>query len=147
MSTIIFSKIIVSLIIRKRSNYVNWNCIFHLKIKLTSQWAGRRMSKHETGKIIWKSIASITIQKLNGRIIAKFQTTFIEEHIFRLHMNMENLFNNKALSDNMNAIFNENYQLIFKEVQKPVEESFEKILRDIIQPVFDKFPYNELFAE
>lgn len=60
---------------------------------------------------------------------------------------MDNLFNNKALSDNMNAIFNENYQLIFKEVQAPIEESFEKILRDIIQPVFDKFPYKQLFAE
>lgn len=47
----------------------------------------------------------------------------------------------------MNAIFNENYQLIFNEVQQPVEESFEKILLDIIQPVFDKYPYKELFAE
>lgn len=62
-------------------------------------------------------------------------------------MNLDNLFNNKALSDNMNAIFNENHQLIFNEIQKPVEESFEKILRDIIQPVFDKFPYKNLFAE
>ncbi len=58
---------------------------------------------------------------------------------------MDNLFNNKVLSDNMNAIFNENHQLIFNEVQQPVEESFEKILVDIIQPVFDKFPYKELF--
>lgn len=62
-------------------------------------------------------------------------------------MNMDNLFNNKVLSDNMNAIFNENYELIFKEVQEPIESSFEKILLDIIQPVFDKFPYKELFAE
>lgn len=62
-------------------------------------------------------------------------------------MNMENLFNNKVLSDNMNAIFNENHQLIFKEVQQPIEESFEKILLKLIQPVFDKFPYKELFAE
>lgn len=62
-------------------------------------------------------------------------------------MNMDNLFNNKALSDNMNAIFNENHQLIFKEVQPAIEETFEKILLDIIQPVFDKFPYKELFAE
>lgn len=62
-------------------------------------------------------------------------------------MNMDNLFNNKALSDNMNAIFNENYQLIFREVQAPVEESFERILLDIIRPVFDKFPYNQLFSE
>lgn len=61
-------------------------------------------------------------------------------------MHLDNLFNNKALSENMNAIFNENHQLIFKEVQPSIEESFEKILRDIIQPVFDKFPYNELFA-
>lgn len=61
-------------------------------------------------------------------------------------MHLDNLFNNKVLSDNMNAIFNENHQLIFKEVQPSIEESFEKILRDIIQPVFDKFPYSDLFA-
>lgn len=66
---------------------------------------------------------------------------------FRLRMNMDNLFNNKELSDNMNAVFNQNHELIFNEVQEPVEKSFEKIVREIVQPVFDKFPYNELFAE
>lgn len=76
-----------------------------------------------------------------------FKLSVIFKYFLRLRMNMDNLFNNKALSDNMNALFNENYQLIFKEVQQPVEASFEKILLKLIQPVFDKFPYKELFAE
>lgn len=60
---------------------------------------------------------------------------------------MENLFNNKLLSDNMNAILNENGPLILKELEEPVQQAVSKIFLGLIQPVFDKFPYNELFAE
>lgn len=60
-------------------------------------------------------------------------------------MNLENLFNNKELSDSMNAILNENDELIFKELQVPLQNVLEDVARDIIAPVFDKFPYSDMF--
>lgn len=63
----------------------------------------------------------------------------------RLRINLENLFNHKALSDGMNAILNENDQLIFKELQVPLQNVLENVARDIVGPVFNKFPYSEMF--
>lgn len=63
----------------------------------------------------------------------------------RLRINLENLFNHKELSDGMNAILNENDQLIYKELQVPLQNVLENVARQIVAPVFNKFPYNEMF--
>lgn len=60
-------------------------------------------------------------------------------------MNLENLFNHKELSDSMNKILNENDDLIFKELQVPLQNVLEEMAREIIAPVFDKFPYSDMF--
>lgn len=65
--------------------------------------------------------------------------------VLRLRINLDNLFNHKALSDGMNAILNENDQLIFKELQVPLQNVLENVARDIVGPVFNKFPYSEMF--
>lgn len=45
----------------------------------------------------------------------------------------------------MNAILNENDQLIFKELQVPLQNVLENVAREIIAPVFDKFAYSDMF--
>ncbi|KAJ6635874.1 Protein takeout [Pseudolycoriella hygida] len=109
--------------------------------------AGEGMSTITFHKVNFTMNWQTDVETRDGKDYLKIKSVDYKSSIKRLHMNMENLFNNKALSDNMNTIFNENYQLIFNEIQEPVEKSFENILLDVIQPVFDKFPYNEMFAE
>lgn len=67
--------------------------------------------------------------------------------IFRLRINLENLFNHKELSDSMNAILNENDQLIFKELQVPLQNVLEEVARQIVAPVFNKFAYSDMFLD
>lgn len=64
---------------------------------------------------------------------------------YRLRMNLENLFNHQQLSDGMNAILNDNDQLIFKELQVPLQNVLETVAKQIVGPVFNRFPYNEMF--
>lgn len=45
----------------------------------------------------------------------------------------------------MNAILNENDELIFKELQVPLQNVLEGVARDIITPVFNKFAYSDMF--
>lgn len=45
----------------------------------------------------------------------------------------------------MNKILNENDDLIFKELQVPLQNVLEEMAREIIAPVFDKFPYSDMF--
>lgn len=64
-----------------------------------------------------------------------------------MKISLENLFNHKELSDSMNAILNENDELIFKELQVPLQNVLGKVALALIAPVFDKFPYNEMFLD
>ncbi|XP_037026830.1 protein takeout-like isoform X1 [Bradysia coprophila] len=74
------------------------------------------------------------------RVVVKMETE-------KLRIKLENLFNHKELSDGMNAILNDNDQLIFKELQVPLQNVLEKVARQIVAPVFNKFPYNEMFLD
>lgn len=57
------------------------------------------------------------------------------------------MFNHKELSDSMNAILNENDQLIFKELQVPLQNVMEEVARDIVAPVFGRFAYSDMFLD
>lgn len=66
----------------------------------------------------------------------------------RLYLKLENLFNgNKALGDNMNLFLNENWQIILDELKPAVRETLAQILSGVINAVFDKLPYNDLFLD
>lgn len=66
----------------------------------------------------------------------------------RLYLQLENLFNgNKALGDNMNLFLNENWQIILEELKPAVRQTLAQILSGIINAVFDKLPYNDLFTD
>lgn len=47
----------------------------------------------------------------------------------------------------MNAILNENDQLIYKELQVPLQNIMENVAREIVGPVFNKFPYTDFFLQ
>lgn len=62
-------------------------------------------------------------------------------------MNFENLFNNKELSDNMNAVLNENSELLYKELQIPMENVVGSALQKIFKPVGESFSYDDFFVK
>lgn len=66
----------------------------------------------------------------------------------RLYLRLDNLFNgDKTLGDSMNLFLNENWRDILQELKPAVRETFAQILSGIINSVFDKIPYNELFSD
>lgn len=66
----------------------------------------------------------------------------------RLHLYLENLFNgNKALGDNMNLFLNENWEIILQELQPALRETLSQILLSLINNVFDKLPYSDMFID
>lgn len=62
-------------------------------------------------------------------------------------MNFQNLFNNKELSDNMNAVLNENADLVYKELQAPIQKVMGHTLKVIFAPVCRKFAYTDIFVK
>lgn len=89
------------------------------------------------------------VEKENGKKYIKipsnkFKLVFDTSH---LYLNLENLFNNKALSDNMNSFLNENWQIILTELKPSVRDTLVKILSELINSTFDKLSYDDLFSD
>lgn len=65
---------------------------------------------------------------------------------FRLYLTFENLFNgDKALGENMNLFLNENWQDILKELKPGVTDAFAQIFSNIINGIFQKIAYSDIF--
>lgn len=65
-----------------------------------------------------------------------------------MYLYLENLFGgNKALGDNMNMFLNENWQIILQELKPAVKTTLTQIIGGIINNVFDKLAYDELFLD
>lgn len=62
-------------------------------------------------------------------------------------LNFTNLFKDKALSDNMNAVLNDNSKLLIPEFRPSMARSFEVVLKQFIPPIFERFPYRQFFAD
>jgi hypothetical protein len=88
--------------------------------------------------VIEKGDGKTYIQIPSNKLKMVFDTT-------RLYLNLENLFNNKALSDNMNKFLNENWEPIFSELKPSVRDTLAQVLTGIINSVFENVPYNDLF--
>lgn len=86
------------------------------------------------------------VQK-KGKVYVQTETFKLDFDTSRLHINLANLFNgDKALGDNMNLFLNENWQDILKELKPAIVLAFEEILKGIINRIFAKVPYEEIFA-
>lgn len=87
------------------------------------------------------------------KVIVKKGKEYIQTEKFKLdfdtqqlHMKLENLFNgDKILSENMNTFLNENWRDILKELKPSISFAIEEIFKSIINRVFIKVPYDELF--
>jgi hypothetical protein len=65
-----------------------------------------------------------------------------------MYLQLDNLFNgNKALGDNMNLFLNENWQIILQELKPPVREALAQIFASLVNRVFDKLPYVDMFSD
>lgn len=52
--------------------------------------------------------------------------------------NLENLFGDKGLSDNMNKLLNENWQVVIKDLGEAIPITMEEVFRTIATGVFSK---------
>lgn len=64
-----------------------------------------------------------------------------------MDLNFTNLFKDKALSDNMNSVLNDNSQLLIQEFRPSIAHSFEVVLNKFIPPIFERFPYRMFFED
>lgn len=62
-------------------------------------------------------------------------------------MSFGNLFNDEALSTNLNTILNQNSVLVFNEIKHPFGVARGKVVQLFLKSIFEKFPYRKLFAE
>lgn len=91
-----------------------------------------------TGKVVNK----------NGKDYLKPEHTKLSFTLSKIIFNLSNLYNgDKALGDNTNLFLNENWRDVFPEVKVSIFEAFSQIIDNVLQNVFAKVPYNELFAE
>lgn len=95
------------------------------------------------------------IVKYKPKVILKNGKQYIQTERFqldfdttRLHIKLENLFNgDKALGDNMNQFLNENWRDILNELKPAITFAVEEILKGIINRIFMKIPYSEIFSQ
>lgn len=82
----------------------------------------------------------------NGKSYIQTDRFQLDFDTSRLHINLENLFNgDKALGDNMNLFLNENWRDILMELKPAITFAVEEILKGLINRIFMKVPYDEIF--
>lgn len=65
----------------------------------------------------------------------------------RIIFDFQNLYGgDKLLGDNTNKFLNENWNDIFKEIRANIFDAFTLITENTLRNVFNKVPYNDLFA-
>lgn len=91
--------------------------------------------------------------KYKPRVITKNDRIYIQTEKFkldfetkRLRLHFTNLFNgDKALGDNMNLFLNENWSDILGELKPAISSALEQIFELIINRIFAKVPYEDLY--
>lgn len=91
--------------------------------------------------------------KYKPRVITKNDRVYIQTEKFkldfdttRLSLHFSNLFNgDKALGDNMNLFLNENWRDILGELKPAISSALEQIFELIINRIFAKVPYEDLY--
>lgn len=87
------------------------------------------------------------VESRNGDDYLKLNKVGLSITCRKMRNNFDNLFKDKAISNNVNNVLNESSELIFSEIRGAFGEARGKIVRNLLAPVFDKFPYRMLFAE
>lgn len=95
------------------------------------------------------------VVKYKPKVIEKNGKEYIQTERFQLdfdtsqlHIKLENLFNgDKALGDNMNVFLNQNWRDIFNELKPAITFAVEEILKGIINRIFIRIPYSDIFQK
>lgn len=66
----------------------------------------------------------------------------------KLHIQLDNLFNgDKVLGDATNKFLNDNWEIVYNEVNSGFFEKVDKQTKDIIQKVLNTIPHKKLFKQ
>lgn len=84
----------------------------------------------------------------NNKRYLKAENTKLTFTTSRLIFNLGNLYNgDKALGDGTNLFLNENWSDVFNELKKNVFDAFSQIVESVLNNIFAKVPYDELFVK
>lgn len=76
----------------------------------------------------------------------KAENTKFTFTLTKMMLNLGNLYNgDKLLGDNTNLFLNENWQEVWPEIRKSVFSAFSQIADNVLNNIFAKVPYDELF--
>lgn len=93
--------------------------------------------------------------KFTGKAVTKNNKVYLQPEnvklsftLSKLIFDLGNLYNgDKVLGDNTNLFLNENWKEVFPELKKSVFEAFSQIVGGVLQGVFAKVPYEDLFIK
>lgn len=90
---------------------------------------------------------SVVTRPTDGEDFLKVDSVSVEVNAQTMKLNFTNLFKDKALSDNMNSVLNDNSKMLIQEFRPSIAHSFEVVLNSFIPPIFERFPYRMFFAD
>lgn len=88
-----------------------------------------------------------SVKTIDNEDYLEVESVTVEVNAKTMTVNFTNLFHDRALSDNMNAVLNDNSKLLIQEFRPSIKHSFEVVLNQFIPPIFQKFPYRRFFAD
>lgn len=84
----------------------------------------------------------------NGKTYLKPENVKLSFALSKMVFRLSNLYNgDKLLGDNTNLFLNENWTEVFTEIKKSVFSAFAQIAENVLNNVFAKVPYDELFQQ
>lgn len=76
------------------------------------------------------------VDQPDGTRRLKLKEGTVKYKVSKASFKLENLFGDKALSDNMNKILNDNWEAVLKDIGEAVPVAMEAVIRSIVQALF-----------
>lgn len=84
----------------------------------------------------------------NGRTHLKVDNLKMSFSLSKMIFDLTNLYNgDKVLGDSTNLFLNQNWLEVFTEIKKSVFSAFAQITENVLNQIFSKVPYDELFEQ
>lgn len=92
------------------------------------------------------SAKSELVERNGKQYLNVFDKPKLDMTTTRMYLRLDNLFNgNKALGETMNTFLNDNWVDLFNELKKGVLEAFGSVIVNLINNVYRRVPYEQLF--
>ncbi|XP_002138095.5 circadian clock-controlled protein isoform X1 [Drosophila pseudoobscura] len=92
-------------------------------------------------------VRAVEDQRLDGKRYLEIPKVKCLVDVQSMHINFDNLFNNKDLSDTMNDLANNNWFEIWKTLRKGINSALDQVSGTILRRVAKKFSYDDFFQE